>query len=263
MLIGHPEPEVIQEFRRGFADYARENRIVSEFAHLHPWKSAPQCLDGERVSFDREIVYVDLEKPMEEIWTHSLGVHCRKHIRKAMRLGATWRVATQKGEIEHFYEIYIGTMKRREAAERYYLPLTYFTSLFELLPHNVAYFLVEYGDRVVTAGLCLYDDTDVYGYLGGMDREFEEVRPFNLMNYAIIQWGHETGRKRYLLGGGYRPGDGIFKFKASFSPLTEKFYLYRKVHDERLYGELVHGRFNGSTALIEQEVTYFPKYRAE
>ncbi|NIV28097.1 MAG: GNAT family N-acetyltransferase, partial [Anaerolineae bacterium] len=72
-------------FRECFDFYCQENQIVTEFAHLHPWRSAPGAQRPENVHRDREIVYVDLAQSATDLWERSLTYACRKNVRRARR----------------------------------------------------------------------------------------------------------------------------------------------------------------------------------
>jgi hypothetical protein len=73
-------------------------------------------------------------------------------------------------------------------------------------------------------------------------------------------WGQRLGKKRLILGGGYSPNDGIFRFKASFSPQRAKFLVYRRVHLSEKYDALCRSwsSLYGGDA---QASAYFPRYR--
>jgi hypothetical protein len=87
------------------------------------------------------------------------------------------------------------------------------------------------------------------------------VRPTNAVVHDTVRWAREQGKRRLILGGGYRPGDGIFRFKASFSPLRATLELARRVHLPADYEALVSAwrAHHGGSA---PETGYFPAYRA-
>jgi lipid II:glycine glycyltransferase (peptidoglycan interpeptide bridge formation enzyme) len=165
----------------------------------------------------------------ERLWAESFSHACRKNIKKAIKEGVRIYHAVGLADIQEFQRIYVATMERRHAMSKYYFPLSYFVSLFEQLPNNVVFVLAEYRNRIIASTLYLYDDTDVYSYLGGADEEFQDVRPTNLLIFQTIRWAQGLGKKRLILGGGYQPQDGIFRFKSGFSPLRASFKVYRHV----------------------------------
>ena len=68
--------------------------------------------------------------------------------------------------------------------------------------------------------------------------ELAHVRPVYAYMIEAIRWGISQGKKRMILGGGYQPGDGVFRFKANFSPLRARFCTYRRIRDAKAYAAL-------------------------
>jgi hypothetical protein len=152
-------------------------------------------------------------------------------------------------------------MERRAATPRYGFPVSYFMAFFRQMQDNATFLLARHGDRVIAGTLYLHDDTDVYSYLGGADQAFQHLRPTNVVIDEAIRWARRHGKQRLILGGGYRPDDGIFRFKASFSPLRASFHVSRRIHMPDEYADLCrrwcsyYGQDVGSAG-------YFPAYRA-
>jgi len=231
-------PRAAAGFRQAFSQFCEEAQIIAEFAHLHPWAGWQALLDPARVAFDRQIVYIDLTMPLEQMWEESFTYACRKNIRRAQRENVRIFQAACEADLDAFHSIYTGTMDRNQASKSYYFPRAYFADLLENLPDNALILLAEYQDRIVAGTLYLYDDENMYSYLGGADHAYQQVRPTNQVIYEAIRWGQAHGKKRLILGGGYRPDDGIFRFKSSFSPLKADFHVYRSIHLAHEYQQL-------------------------
>jgi serine/alanine adding enzyme len=252
---GSVTQDTVNGFRESFAEYCRQEQIVAEFARLYPWSSFADLLDKEGVFMDREIIYVNLTLPEESIWRDSFTAACRKNINRARKENVRVYQAGTLEDVREFYRIYIQTMNRRQALANYYFPLSYFTAFFQLMPDRAAFFLAESEHQVIAATLYLHDDNDVYSYLGGADHTFQHMRPTNAIVYEAIRWAQRQGKKRLILGGGYHPDDGIFHFKASFSPLRSRFHVYKHIHLPDKYAALC-------SAWADHNMRgYFPKYR--
>jgi lipid II:glycine glycyltransferase (peptidoglycan interpeptide bridge formation enzyme) len=253
-------PSLIRFFEIRRKRFLRSNDVVTEFIHLHPWKSCIGALREQCLQLDREIVYVDLTWPEECLWRTSFNYACRKNIARSQRENVRVFAASTMADIREFYRIYVDTMKRRQALEHYFFSLDYFTAIFEQLQGSARFAMAEYRGQVVAGTLYLHDRDDVYSYLGGADSNFQQLRPTNAIIYDTILWGQRHGRRRLILGGGYAPNDGIFRFKASFSPERAKFFVYRCVHRFETYEALcrswssLYGREGESSV-------YFPRYR--
>ena len=257
-----PTPETAIAFQSAFAEYCRRENIVSEFAHLHPWKCAGDLLPEDGPVADREIVYVDLTWSEERIWRESFQHSCRKNTRRAEREGVRIFAATEAGHVHEFHRIYTETMKRNDAAQKYYYPVSFFQAIFNRLREHARFVLAEKDGRIIAATLYLHDDQDVFSYLGGADHAYQAVRPTNAIIHDTILWAKRQEKLRLVLGGGYRPGDGISRFKATFSPLRACFSTFRKIRHPEAYTSLCREwRLHyGPTAVLPEG--YFPSYRS-
>ena len=237
----------------------REAGVVAEFAHLHPWNAAADLVGGGEP--DREIVWVDVTLDEERLWRDSYSKACRKNLNRAEREGVTVRAAAGPDDIAQFHRIYIATMERNRALEHYFFEPDYFQGIFEEMPDSARFALAEHEGRVVAATLYLHDSDDVYSYLGGADHDHQQVRPTNAVVHETIRWAREQGKCRLVLGGGYRPDDGIFRFKASFSPERATLRLARRIHLGDDYEQLVAAwrEYHGHRS---PEPAFFPLYRA-
>lgn len=254
-------PGAAAGFREAFTGLCRETGVIAEFAHLHPWEENHALLDQARLSHDRQIIYIDLAMPLERMWEESFNHACRKNIRRAERENVRIFPASAPGDIDEFHRIYIKTMDRNMASGHYYFPRHYFAEIMEALPDNALMLMAEYQGQVVAGTLYLHDGENIYSYLGGQDHDFQHVRPTNRVVYEVIRWGQEQGKRRLILGGGYRPDDGIYHFKSSFSPLRADFYVYRSIHLEDAYQELCRA-WTGYYGAPLEGGGYFPLYRS-
>lgn len=249
------------DFAAGFAAFCREQGIVAEFAHLHPWNCRAELLERSCIEPDREIVYVDLSNSPEQLWTGSLTYACRKNIKRARQENVRVFDAQSADDIREFYRIYVDTMDRHFALAKYYFNLDYFMAFFEQLPNNARFVLAEYRNRIIAGTLFLHDRDNVYSYLGGADRSFQQVRPSNAIVFDTIGWARQQNKRRLVLGGGYKPGDGVFNFKASFSPLRAKFLIYKRIHLPEEYQALCSAWSTYYQRALPAN-GYFPQYRA-
>jgi len=66
---------------------------------------------------------------------------------------------------------------------------------------------------------------------------------------------HASGVRLLNLGGGVRPGDGIYRFKQRFNGLEKPLRAVRQIYDPALYEALCH------EAGASTSTAYFPAYR--
>jgi hypothetical protein len=170
------------------------------------------------------------------------------------------RHAADEADIAEFHRIYTLTMDRVGAGPQYRLGLAYFRSLVSAMPENSDVLLAVHGRRVIAALLVLHDEIDMYSYLGGADLEFGHLRPSNLLHYEAMRSGQARRKRRFVLGGGHRPNDGVFRFKAGFSPRRAAFSVVRRVHIDAAYASLCEAwsRYYGCPV---DPYGFFPPYR--
>jgi|LGOV01.1.fsa_nt_gb hypothetical protein len=248
-------------FAEYFSIYCREVNIVCEFAHLNPWLDGKQLLNPKLINSDREVVTVDLTLSEEDLWKQSLTSDARRQTRQAEKAGVIVRRAESIDDVKEFHRLHENTMERRHALERYRIPLEYFVSIFQSMPEIAFFMLAEYQDRVVAGGLYLHGGSDVYWHLSAVDLDYSRTRPVNKYVWQTLCWATDVGKKRMLLGGGYNGSDGVFRFKAGFSPLREQFSTYRCIHNQSAYSALIDAwaEFYQTTP---NQTEYFPAYRS-
>lgn len=235
--------------------------VVTEFMHLDPWSDAVRLLPAGAVEFNRDLVWVDTSLSDQELWESHFSHACRKNLKRANREHVRVYEATGLGDVHECHRIYQGTMDRNQALSSYYFPKEYFTEIFETMRQNCRFVMAEYNDRLVAATLYLHDNSNVYSYLGGAEYEYQWVRPTNAIVYDTITWARSNGKRRLILGGGYQPDDGIFRFKASFSQLRAAFYTFRQIHLVEHYDALCDHWRRSREPSVEAS-RYFPVYRS-
>jgi lipid II:glycine glycyltransferase (peptidoglycan interpeptide bridge formation enzyme) len=95
-----------------------------------------------------------------------------------------------------------------------------FEAAFEILyPKNMIRVVLARvnGAYVGTSVELLYKDV-VYGWYGGVDREYGRHNPNELLMWHILKWSAENGYRLYDFGGAGKPDEeyGVRDFKAKF-----------------------------------------------
>jgi hypothetical protein len=265
ILLG-PETGALSEacfrdFREGFSEFCHATGIVAEFAHLNPWNARTDLLDAASMELNREIIYVDLTLGEEGIWKHSLSSDTRRQTRQAHDAGVVVRAAESEEDVLAFHRLHHQTMERLSAQEQYYVTREYFLDIFASMPRNAVFMLSEYQGRTVAGGLYFQDATNVYWHLSALDMEFAKVRPVNAYHFEMLKRSCLAGKQHLLCGGAHRSGDGVFRFKAGFSPLRIPFWIYKRIHDPERYAALTEAWFRRHPGLVA-EPGFFPAYRS-
>lgn len=248
-----------QRFWSELDAWAADVGAVSLFGRLSlfgaqrlPWP------DGTRHHSDN--VVVPLEQTPEELW-RSYRHKVRKNVNKAERSGLRCTVDEAGAHLDAFLDIYAETMDRNQAASGYYFSRSFFEALLRDLPDGSALFHVWDGDRIVSTELVLCSRTHVYSFLGGTRSEAFAKRPNDLLKHEVCLWGSRTGRTAFVLGGGYAPDDGIYRYKLSFAPMgAVGFSVGQRTLLPQASADLVAARREADPAWAPRE-GWFPPYR--
>lgn len=247
-------------FWDAFDSWARTSGLVCLFARLALFEESLVPFRGE-VSEKGPNVARSLGLPPDSLWM-DYDHKVRKNVNRARRSGLVVEFDPGGNRLGDFLEIYYSTMERREAGEGYYFPESFFRQLLQNLPGQAVFFHAMKGETVVSTELVLVSAKHAYSFLGGTRKEAFADRPNDLLKHAIIEWGGTRGLKWFVFGGGFKPGDGIFKYKRSFAPEgVMPFRIGTRVFDAEAYGGLVEQRASASGGGWRQQTGFFPAYR--
>ncbi len=252
-------------FWSAFDAWARETGVVSEFVRLSLFDEQLLPYPGERAAVADNVVR-DLGPEPDELW-RDFDHKVRKNVKRARSRGVEIEVDESGERLDDFLRIYRATMDRREARSGYYFPPELFESLGRELGGQLAYLHALHEGRVVSTELALVSADNVYSFLGGTDDDAFELRPNDLLKHELFLWARAAGKRRVVLGGGYEPGDGIFRYKRAFAPSgVVPFSAGRRVFDEPAYSRLTEARrAEGRRRASDWEPSpgFFPAYRTE
>lgn len=245
---------VAEEFWRVFDEWAAEQPVVSELVRFALFEDELLPYPGDR---DQRLVNVvrDLAPSADEIWM-DFEHKVRKNVKKARRSGVGIELDHDGARLDDFLRLYARTLERREAHERYRFPREFFESITERLHGQFVYAHALHEGRVVSSELVLVSETNAYSFLGGTESDAFDLRPNDLLKHEVILWAKDAGKHRFVLGGGYGAGDGIFRYKRSFAPHgLVPFFIGRRILQPELYREVAER--TGAAADGE----FFPAYR--
>jgi lipid II:glycine glycyltransferase (peptidoglycan interpeptide bridge formation enzyme) len=246
---------LMPEYLESLHEWCVANNIVSEFQRLHPLLENHKLYLESMVFYDREIVYVALKKPMEVIFK-DYDYKTRKNISKANREGLK---TLSVEEHDNFIKIYTEAMNRKNTSKFYFFNQAFYDELFKNFSDKIKIFNVTDKEEVICSSMELGFGDTVYDYLRGTNPDSLDKRPNDQVLNEVIMWAKEEGYRYFVIGGGNTnlPDDGQLRFKKSFSGTTASFYLYKKVHDKKVYDELCGQK--GIVPVYEQ-ASYFPEY---
>ncbi len=249
---------VAPKFWAEFDGWARQAGVVTEFIRMSLFDDVLPYPGRLR---ERALNYVrTLDPRAADVWAGT-EPKVRQNGRRAIRSGVAVGADTTGRMLDDFVRIYTATMERRHSDEWYRFGRPFFERLHRELPGRYVYVYARRGDVTVSMDLVLLGGDTGYYFLGGTDADSFGCRPNDLVKLTVMEWLRERGYRRYVLGGGVRPGDGLERYKRGFAPDgAHAFRTGERILDRSAYDALMRRRF-GSVAEA-QGGDFFPAYRA-
>jgi hypothetical protein len=207
-------PLVLEEYKRtsGQRSVFTELRNVSQATELQP------LLQSSGFTYEDHLNYlIPLDHSPETVFSR-IGKRTQRNIRHGLNRGLV-RVE----EVNSHMDLEQACTLLRKTYQAAHVPLadsSLFESAYEYLsPKGMCMVTIaRVGNApAATSFELLYKDV-IYGWYGGMDREYGSYVPNELLMRSILCWGSEQGFRCYDFGGAGKPGEeyGVRDFKAKF-----------------------------------------------
>jgi lipid II:glycine glycyltransferase (peptidoglycan interpeptide bridge formation enzyme) len=253
--------EIIESFWKLVDDWYLNNNVASEFIRFG--------LNGNYNGYSGNLketlhnIKGKLSEESEIIENYDRKV--RKNIKKAQREEITVNVFYNNistAIVDVFYDIYLDTMQRKNAKDKFYFSKDKVLEFVSKHPENSAIAVAYHNNNPVASELILCSNSEIYSFIGGTKSEYFDKRPNDLLKHKIILWANKMGFQNFILGGGYGSDDGIFKYKRSFFPNgVVTYFTGRKVINKEIYKSLIMSKL-GTDNSIDPMADYFPQYHS-
>jgi FemAB-related protein (PEP-CTERM system-associated) len=165
-----------------------------------------------------------LERDPELVW-QKFNRKVRNATRKAMKSGL--EVVMDGDYLRDFYRIYARNMRDLGAPVHAY---SFYANLQGEFPEQTGIAVVRYDGRVIAGIFLLYfRDTVISGWASS-DKSYQRFNPNNLLYWAVIKDGCETGYEHFDFGRSIADS-GTYRFKkpwgAEVAQLCYQYYLNR------------------------------------
>ena len=273
-VYGYPGPicspgildntEFINRFGIALQSIAKDLMLVSMFSRLNPLLenvTLARCV-GTDVSLG-ETVSIDLSADSEAQWCRYRKSH-RYEIRRARKQEMRAYRDLEWAAFDEFVRLYTATMEKVGADQRYSFDRSYFLRLREALGERLELFVAELEGVVCSAALFVHTGDTIQYHLSGSNPDYAKLAPSKLVLDEARLWGNATGARFLHLGGGVGSNkDNLFLFKAGFSPLRHKFFVWRWIVLPEVYSQLVDARRAWLTENGQElaATEFFPLYR--
>lgn len=250
--------ELVKNYYKDFAQYCKDNRIVSEFIRFHPIVGNVEDFKTiANTEMIRKTVATVIED--EDPFTKEFSKSTRKLIRRLLRdENFSYKIYNREDiRLDNFAKIYESTMDRNEATDFYYFERKYFEKTCELFPEETYVIDVFYKDLCIASGLYFRYKDFLHAHLSGTLNEYLHLSPAYYLKHVSLELAKEQGCKYIHYGGGTTNSedDGLFRFKKKFTKTgIYDFYIAKEIYMPKLYEKLVEK--TGT-----QDSSFFPKYR--
>jgi Acetyltransferase (GNAT) domain len=175
----------------------------------------------------------------------------RRNLRRGYELRLVPGPETTPEQRAGFLAAYEQTMRRTEAAERYFFGVPYFDRILES-PQTWLALCLAPGGEVAAASVAARSDGFLHYYLSGSADAHLRDSPMKNVVAALVELTGELGIPLNL-GGGISPGDRLEEFKRGFANREQQWRSSEIVSDPAAYARLSSNREAGG---------FFPAYRA-
>lgn len=216
--LGDQAKEALKALLQHFQAVHKLRSIYTELRNISDMSDYQAVMNQSGFIYEEHLNYkIDLTGSPDLVFSR-IGKRTQKHIKRALTRGelAVEEVTDLSG-INECYQLLCKTYKlaRIPLANR-----SLFESAFEVLyPQGMLRVTAarHRGTMVAVSFELLYKDV-IYGWYGGMDREFSRYTPNELLMWHILRWGAENGYREYDFGGAGKPDEdyGVRDFKAKF-----------------------------------------------
>ncbi len=263
---GDVTEECLKEFWKAVDNWYKENNVITEFIRF--------SLNGNYSGYNGLLINTlnnvkgTLVSDFDLHWLSFLP-KVRNNYRKAVSYNLEVKIFDthdiNENIIQIFFDIYTETMKRLNAKAIYFFSLNYFKSLIlnNLNEFSIAF---AYLDNIpISTELIIKNDKTIFAFLGGTDANYYSYRPNDFLRVEIIKWAVKSNLKYYVLGGGLKDKDGLYKSKKALFPKNEDvvFYTGRKIINYEVYERLCGEHIDDYAQIHKEELKnyFFPLYR--
>ena len=243
----------------------RNNNIITEFIRFS-LNNNKRCYSGTILPTLKNVQGKVLDEVLQ--WER-FDKKVRNNYRKAVQNKLRFKLHSNRIPEEilvNFYNIYNGTMIRKNAESQLFYSLAYFKDYALNNPTHCAIAMVYLNDVPISTEFLLLSKDTIYSYLGGTNSEFFKTRPNDFLKVEVLNWARSNGYAYYVLGGGRVDNDQLYAYKKSFFPKDKDliFYTGRKILNQKVYNELVTKRMEeieNFKKLNTAAISFFPGYR--
>jgi hypothetical protein len=173
------------------------------------------------IEYQKESVWIDLTKAFDFRQT------TKHEINKANEKKAEFTQTGGERALNDFAGMYAATMARVNAANHWLFDINWFRSLLANLGPRACLCVVTVNGEPECGCILIHGYGTCYYHFAASHGRIRDCGLNHFMVAKAAELAKELKCKRFHLGGGVQPRDGLFTFKSGFSDLTLPIYKYR------------------------------------
>ncbi len=226
---------------RSINNYFKENNYLCGFIRYDPiLRNAENSQTAVSIIYDRDTVVIDSSVCIDDIWSKQISSKNRNMIRKAEKSGLIYAIENTNSVMGEFKKLYLSTMKRIGADDYYLWNDPYFEALEKLLENNGFIATVRFDGQLVSSAIFMIYGTYGHYHLSASNIALRNNSAGNYLLWNAIKDLKERGVEKIHLGGGNSSDtqSPLLRFKASFSPYRERFYISKLIFNDEMYNSI-------------------------
>ena len=234
-FYGDTDYEFIKKAISHLDQILADKKVISEFCRFHPLLDNASIMESYyNVLYSNKTVVVDLQEDLDTIWKNFRRNH-RMDIKNAEEHGVEVHFANNEYSIDTLHFLYKKTMHDVCADEYYKFNKSFFSETIKSLPGNCIISIAQLNGCDIGAALFLFGSEYCYAKFLGWDRNFKYLSPSKLIFWTAVKYFKNKGLSKMMLGGGCSGSDqdSLFLFKSGFSKLRYKYFLSKRVHNQK------------------------------
>jgi len=211
-------------------DYQKIIKDITDYGKKAGWKyiefrNGKNLLSSTNPSSTYYSHSVELT-PNEQELLKSFRSSTKRNIKKAEKEGIMAKIHQSFDSVEEFYRLNCLTRKYHGLPPQ---PFFFFKNIFnDIISKNLGIIALATFSKKIIAGAVYFHfgSNAIYKY-GASDRDYQHLRPNNLVMWKAIKWHAENGYKTFDFGRTELENEGLLQFKRGWGT-TEKFISYYK-----------------------------------
>jgi len=185
-------------------------------------RSAPFADSLRNLGFNSTADYVchriDLDRPIEEIFSRLDRSSVQRRVQHANRIGLSLDYGNSIPLLEDFYRLFVRTRARHGVPPQ---PFVWFQNLVECMGDSLDLRVARWNGQAIAAVLTLHFGAESFYKYGCSDERFHQAAAIPFLLWSAIREAHRRGSRIFDLGRTRSDQQGLIRFKNHWASAVE------------------------------------------